>query len=1374
MSSSKIIMESIDLADIFTEISNINKYDSILSLKCASLAQEIKQKKITIHVIVENLGTLLINPATEKRELGTLVLSEVLEYLPDDFLSSTELHFISTFYADRLKDHHQVIPAVLRGLLTLVQMKNLPEGAPAKLLSALFENVPCQQQQLKDRQCIYQIFKELLDRRLTEIQAMGIDFVVGVIQAMDSERDPRNLMLLFNWIPQFLQLTKLGHLTEEMFEVLACYFPVDFKAPLQDSQSVTRDSLAEALCPCLCAIQEFGEFCIPLIVDKLNSTLKLAKFDSLVLLIESCNHFDVSVYEQHIQDIWNILQKDALTSTDAELEEVRLQAISAVIYRLSKSENTTLFKDTIFNLYDSLRLNLRPDTKLFIPSSKILYAAARASKESCDSIVQPIVLLLSNQYNLTTNPAHQEILLRTLMEFVIGYVKLFEVNNIIDVDMLKEVPVLCLEATRHPENGVRVIGFESIGRIAKTLPLNIRENVYELLKYEMIIEEPELVRNSLLKCLKIFASLYKDEITDKILSSKINVTDTMTLELYLETLCSIVSEKSFLDRILPEILDHCTGESIDTSKISIKCLRKLLEENSNNDDIQNYLYVKCKILEKMTSWILSLIKDNKSDFQLLDDTSTILKTVIGYQDRNEQQNIIETYLSEILTSYKLNGHTQDKVIILLDGLLLRLRPDVEIPEKYDLIRDLLQLSGTIAEDTYLYVCKLVANLINKCNEDENLLNILDEIESYISVTLENNSNATQVKNIIRLISWITKSLIVKGSDKAEIWTDKMIALLDIHEDAGKNFKLIMDDSHDCLSAKSYCSNRLLYRQKFFAYVCKKLSSSYTENTPNHLLALGYLLQLAPQQVIILYFKETLRLLIFCLELCKDAEVLCAVLNTLCTLILTKEPYLENYIEDLLPRFLHLTKFEASMKVRIAALKCLENLPNAYQTFRLLPHKQAVIFGLSMCLDDKKRLCIIITEYCISKYSPHCFVVFCEFVIGKLLVYLFQRLSNVKMSDSFSLSQEIIAPDTFIDVVQELGTGANELLAAVQKDETVFYDEPAEYNVDQKNFLNWNVEQQYEQYNPSPLLFHIPQPAPPQIPANVDYAGDLDFNILISSQTASRNSWIYSDSLQKVYINMHNVLPIDVKRNFTNKPVYLRARMLFSLPQYAQEMVERCSAHIEPKNVDPMMLKHVLWCSNTNSIYQGNTELNEHLSVVTLLGEPQAGMETVRVNYKFMCKNSCPSGMNRRPVDVIFTLEDRLGNVLGRRKLAVRVCSCPKRDKEKEEKEYKDSKTQDSRPASSHTRKRKMVPVPKLDDQEDNMNFSSDDTIIEIPSFPVIGRQTAELILTTARNRMYYEIHATHMDEAKRIKIKKCLDEINNIYKNLLPTDNDKS
>lgn len=63
---------------------------------------------------------------------------------------------------------------------------------------------------------------------------MKFDFVFGVISAVDGERDPRNLLLLFEWLPKFLKTVELGHLNEEMFEVIACYFPVDFRAPSTD------------------------------------------------------------------------------------------------------------------------------------------------------------------------------------------------------------------------------------------------------------------------------------------------------------------------------------------------------------------------------------------------------------------------------------------------------------------------------------------------------------------------------------------------------------------------------------------------------------------------------------------------------------------------------------------------------------------------------------------------------------------------------------------------------------------------------------------------------------------------------------------------------------------------------------------------------------------------------------------------------------------------------------------------------------------------------------------------------------------------------------------------------------------------------------
>lgn len=63
------------------------------------------------------------------------------------------------------------------------------------------------------------------------IDKMGLDFVMGLISTMDGERDPRNLKLLFTWLPEILNKLKLAHLAEDMFEVVSCYFPVDFRAP---------------------------------------------------------------------------------------------------------------------------------------------------------------------------------------------------------------------------------------------------------------------------------------------------------------------------------------------------------------------------------------------------------------------------------------------------------------------------------------------------------------------------------------------------------------------------------------------------------------------------------------------------------------------------------------------------------------------------------------------------------------------------------------------------------------------------------------------------------------------------------------------------------------------------------------------------------------------------------------------------------------------------------------------------------------------------------------------------------------------------------------------------------------------------------------
>ena len=58
---------------------------------------------------------------------------------------------------------------------------------------------------------------------VTEMQALGRDFVFGFIQAADQERDPRNLVILFSLFPLVAKYFQLDPFTEEFFEVFSCW-----------------------------------------------------------------------------------------------------------------------------------------------------------------------------------------------------------------------------------------------------------------------------------------------------------------------------------------------------------------------------------------------------------------------------------------------------------------------------------------------------------------------------------------------------------------------------------------------------------------------------------------------------------------------------------------------------------------------------------------------------------------------------------------------------------------------------------------------------------------------------------------------------------------------------------------------------------------------------------------------------------------------------------------------------------------------------------------------------------------------------------------------------------------------------------------------
>lgn len=175
--------------------------------------------------------------------------------------------------------------------------------------------------------------------------------------------------------------------------------------------------MAEKLAPCLCAVPEFAEFCIPLIIEKLLSNLKIAKLDSLSLLCKSLKTFGVNGIKIYLTELWIILRKEIIPGGDLELKNASLKAVTTIIDTISSDVEVreSFINDITTDLKSSL---YDVQLSLFRPSVKILECVAMINKDSCIQVLKAIVPVFLGQYSTKTAIVDKVILIETLNSFI--------------------------------------------------------------------------------------------------------------------------------------------------------------------------------------------------------------------------------------------------------------------------------------------------------------------------------------------------------------------------------------------------------------------------------------------------------------------------------------------------------------------------------------------------------------------------------------------------------------------------------------------------------------------------------------------------------------------------------------------------------------------------------------------------------------------------------------------------------------------------------------------------------------------------------------------------------------------------------------------
>ncbi|KAL0818077.1 hypothetical protein ABMA28_008612 [Loxostege sticticalis] len=253
---------------------------------------------------------------------------------------------------------------------------------------------------------------------------------------------------------------------------------------------------------------------------------------------------------------------------------------------------------------------------------------------------------------------------------------------------------------------------------------------------------------------------------------------------------------------------------------------------------------------------------------------------------------------------------------------------------------------------------------------------------------------------------------------------------------------------------------------------------------------------------------------------------------------------------------------------------------------------------------------------------------------------------------------------------------------------------------------------------SSVASHIPQehafpyPRPPGPPIQTVDRGRFNFTAKVTNN--SNKKYLYSEGLNKVYADVNCDFAVQFNWEPIAERMFVRACVVFADKEHAEKRVECCMQHRHAPNVPDNIRLNILRSSRelgTQGVYYHGDPSSPD-SWYSVVVEFNASTRQRTHAYKFACKNSCSTGINRRSIQILFTLEDIDGTVYGRQVIAARICSCPPRDCRKDE-ETAGIQRSKKRVAKPDAAKSKKVKIETLTSQ-------GDEEIVTFPPVQVVG------------------------------------------------------
>ncbi|ERN15159.1 MMS19 nucleotide excision repair protein homolog isoform X2 [Amborella trichopoda] len=275
------------------------------------IATLMKKDTLTLEALVQEMEVYLTTTDASVRSRGILLVAELLSYLASKPIDGAIIHSLTEFFTSRLADW-QALRGAFIGCLALLRRKShtgtISDNDLINLTKSFLLNIQVQALALHDRLLCLELLECLLDQFPSVISVLDDELVYGVLAAIDEEKDPRCLMLVFHVVELLVQVFPDPSVAKDAFDILGRYFPIYFTRPNVDAIDIKREDLSRRMMNAFSSSPLFEPFCIPLLLEKLSSSLEMAKLDALKYLSHCAPRYGPSRMASHAYAIWSALK----------------------------------------------------------------------------------------------------------------------------------------------------------------------------------------------------------------------------------------------------------------------------------------------------------------------------------------------------------------------------------------------------------------------------------------------------------------------------------------------------------------------------------------------------------------------------------------------------------------------------------------------------------------------------------------------------------------------------------------------------------------------------------------------------------------------------------------------------------------------------------------------------------------------------------------------------------------------------------------------------------------------------------------------------------------------------------------------------------